>query len=787
LTTLSVKELPQSLKRRLSIRARFAMAMGVFVISSGLVVTVLVDWRLSSGLQKAARDHLQHIAGDVARAINNDLTDRRLEVDRLAVVVGSTDVAHSRSAQHVFDGLKTQQPAYAWIGLTDAKGKVLAASDGLLVGADVSARPWFSGGRQQSFFGEPHDAKLLANKLKSADGTELPRFFDIATPVRAPDGSWEGVLSAHLYTNWIQKVVENAIASRIEDYPLDVYVADSSGAWLYTPLEASDKNLESLRKTAKDQRYLVALEQVPLAPGTEKGAWTVAIMEEDRDAFAPVYENRRLMLILTPLAALLLGLGTWIVAGRVVQPLQQLADTARQHAVTTGHLLDEAVAGGKDEAELLGQTLNRLALRDPLTELANRSAVKLRLGQLQAMQAKAPETFAYAVLLLNLDDFHLINNARGRDIGDQILRAFSVRLRYLTSSANLVARLGGDEFVLVLEALHGSPAQTWQQAQAIGTQVLDAFQVPVEVQGVAYRCPVSVGIAVVNDASISPDTALTHAELAMQEAKNLGKRQVAIFDEPLHDRLKAQAKFEQELHEAIPSQLRVLYQPQVDWRRKIVGAELLVRWFHPQLGSVSPAKFIPIAEKTGLIIKIGHWVLQQACLQIKAWQDDPQRNHLVLAVNVSATEFGHPDYVETVRKTLSATGANPARLKLELTESVFALDVGAVAERMNTLKALGVSFALDDFGTGFSSLSYLHRMPIDQLKIDQSFVQQMLLDDSSAAIVRTVVALGNSLGLQVIAEGVETEAQFSHLTQLGCFSYQGYLFGKPTLVEEFPI
>jgi diguanylate cyclase (GGDEF)-like protein len=760
------------------------MAMGVFAISSGLVVTVLVEWRLASGLQQAARDHLQHIAGDVARALGNDLHARRQEVDRLAVVVGSADVAHSRSAQHVFDGLKSQQPAYAWIGLTDAKGKVIAASDGLLAGVDVSARPWFSGGREQGFFGEPHEAKLLAKHLQSADAQEPPRFFDIASPVRAPSGAWDGVLGAHLYTDWIQKVVENAIASRIEDYPLDVYVADHSGAWLYTPTNAMGISLESLRNSVQDKRYLMAFEQVPIASG---GVWTVVVREEGRDAFAPVYENRRQMLIITPLAALLLALGTWVIAGRVVQPLQRLADTARQHVATTGHLLDEAVSGGKDEAELLGQTLNRLALRDPLTDLANRSAVKHRLGQLQAMQAKAPDALAYAVLFLNLDDFHLINNARGREMGDQILRAFSARLRALIGSVNLAARLGGDEFVLVLEALHGSAAQTRQQAQAVGNKVLEAFKAPIELQGVAFRCPVSIGIAVVSHANISPDMALAHAELAMQEAKSLGKRQLAFFDEQLHDRLKAQAKFEQELHEAIPAQLRVLYQPQVDWNRQIVGAELLLRWGHPQLGLVSPAQFIPVAEKTGLIVRIGHWVLEQACLQIKAWQDDPQRNHLVLAVNVSATEFSHPDYVATVQQSLLATGANPARLKLELTESVFAMDVAAVAERMQTLKALGVSFSLDDFGTGFSSLSYLNRLPIDQLKIDQSFVQQMLLDESSAAIVRTVVALGNSLGLQVIAEGVETEAQFTLLAQLGCFMYQGYLFGKPAPVEEFPV
>lgn len=768
----------------MGIRERFALVMGVFVVSTGFVVTLLTEWRLANGLQQAAKDHLQHIAGDVARNIHEDLINRRLEVNRLAVILGSANTVHSRAAQQVIDGLKDQQPAYAWIGLTDNKGKVVAASGGLLNGVDVSARPWFSGGQRPNYFGDPHQAKLLAEKLVSPSDKEPPRFFDLAAPVRSLGGSWEGVLGAHIYTDWIQHVVEDALASRIEEYPLDVFVADSSGAWLYKPRRVLSSSFEDLRKSDQGVRYLTVNQKLPIQSGAEGFEWTVMVREVERNAFAPVYENRRQMLWVTPLAALLLALGTWVVAGRVARPVQQLADAARQHALTTGHTLGLDLAEDRDEAQLLEKTMQLLALRDPLTTLSNRSAVKQRLGLLQQRQARMPIPEPHAVFLLNLDDFHVINNAKGHDVGDQILRAVAERLKHVCGPENLVARSGGDEFVLLLERLNMATDRAKEQAHAYARKVLDAFKMPIEASGGACRCSMSVGIALVTKASVTPEHALMQAELAMQEAKRLGKQQAAMFDENLHDRLMAQARFEQELYDAVPSQLQVFYQVQMDREKRLLGAELLVRWLHPQQGLVSPAQFIPVAEQTGLIVKIGHWVLTQACQTLAAWQDDPLRSHLTLSVNVSATEFIHPDYVQSVQGILASSGVKPARLKLELTESVLAMDVDTVVTRMKQLKALGVTFSLDDFGTGFSSLSYLNRMPIDQLKIDQSFVRDMLTDEGSLAIVRTVVALGGSLGLQVMAEGVETEAQYHRLVELGCFGYQGYLFGKPGPIKD---
>ncbi|MBP8141113.1 MAG: EAL domain-containing protein, partial [Acidovorax sp.] len=284
---------------------------------------------------------------------------------------------------------------------------------------------------------------------------------------------------------------------------------------------------------------------------------------------------------------------------------------------------------------------------------------------------------------------------------------------------------------------------------------------------------------------ISADDALKCTELAMLEAKKRGKNQAVLFDQRMQDELFARVQFEEALRSAIPSQLRGLYQPQIDQQRGLLGAEILVRWRHPEQGLVSPARFIPLAEETGLILSIGQWVLGAACRQLHQWAQDPATASLVLAVNVSVKEFRDAGYVDGVLRILQETQANPHRLKLELTESVLAEDVDAVVHKMQALKAVGISFSLDDFGTGFSSLSYLKRMPLDQLKIDQSFVRDVTTHASDASIVRAVIALGQGLGLNVIAEGVETVEQQRLLQAYGCGSYQGYLFGRPAPVEEF--
>lgn len=772
------------IRQTVSLRERLALAMGAFVLITGLGVTVLMEQRLAHGLQQSAQQRLTYEAKDIAHSIEADLNERRLEIARLALVLGAAEVVHASTSQQIFDSLLDRVPAYAWIGLTNARGEVVASSGGLLRGTNVAQRPWYVNGSQREFLGDPHTAKLLAPLMPSPVQGEPLRFFDVATPVQNVKGQPQGVLGAHLYTDWIRQVVQAALSRRTNDpVPMEIFVADGSGQRLYQYPSRKHDELAVFLKASEDGRHLLVTESINVLSDGDGPQWSVVARVDTAEAFASVNGNRREMLVATPVVAALLMLATWLVAGRMAKPMERLADLARQHAATTGHQLDAQVSGGRDETGLVDQTLSRLALTDPLTGLINRSALKHHAAQLQQAKSRAGPV-ACAVLLLNLDDFHVFNNTRGHEVGDQMLRAVANRLRQLASDGAIAARLGSDEFALVMGRLPAERAQAEQHAQALGERVLQAFAAPFEISAGVFRCPASIGIALALGVETSPEEALTHAELAMQEAKSLGKRQAILFNDQMQDRLIAEARFEQELQEAVPSQLLVLFQPQVGRDGKLLGAELLVRWEHPVRGKVSPASFIPVAERNGLIIDIGRWVLAQACQHINAWQNDPVRQHWVLSVNVSAREFSHPDYADHVEQLLVSTGANPVRLKLELTESALAADVNLVVARMRQLKALGITFSLDDFGTGFSSLSYLQRMPIDQLKIDQSFVRQMLNDPGSASIVRTVIALGQSLGLQVIAEGVETQEQRRHLAVLGCHHYQGYLFGKPEPVSS---
>ena len=370
-------------------------------------------------------------------------------------------------------------------------------------------------------------------------------------------------------------------------------------------------------------------------------------------------------------------------------------------------------------------------------------------------------------------------------VGDQLLIAVAQRLRSLLHDEMALSRINGDEFLIVLEDLEPQAPQATAQAQSLAQKLLFSFRAPFALDAGTFSTHTSIGIYLITPQPPPVSEALQYAELAMREAKRLGKNQIAVFTERMQAQLAEQVRFEEELAAGIPEQLRVLYQPQVDQRDQVEGAELLVRWHHPDKGMISPALFIPLAEQTGLIMPIGRWVMEMACRQLKAWEDDVLRQHLVLSVNVSAREFASKDYVDQVQRILRRTGAHPGRLKLELTESALATDVEDVITKMHALKQLGLTFSLDDFGTGFSSLSYLRRMPIDQLKIDQSFVRNLARDHNDLSIVRTVISLGQNLAVGVIAEGVEESTQKDILEQLGCIHYQGYLYGKHMSLAEF--
>ena len=434
--------------------------------------------------------------------------------------------------------------------------------------------------------------------------------------------------------------------------------------------------------------------------------------------------------------------------------------------------------------KIADEKIAELAFYDPLTHLPNRTLLMDRLKQ--AMRVGARNATYGALLFLDLDNFKTLNDTLGHDVGDQLLQQVAQRLTNSLREGDTVARLGGDEFVVVLTSLHHHVHEAAAQALEVGNHILATLDQTYRLGNVDHRSTVSIGATLFGHGSASIDELLKQADLAMYKAKEMGRNALHFFDPAMQTAVLERASLEKELRKALKEGQFVLhYQPQVVGAGRATGAEALVRWAHPERGLMAPGDFIPLAEETGLILPLGQWVLQAACAQLAAWAQQPGMVHLTLAVNVSARQFKRPDFVEQVQRTLELSGANPERLKLELTESLLVDNVPTVIEKMFTLKAKGVSFSLDDFGTGYSSLAYLKRMPLDQLKIDRSFVNDILNDHHDASIAKTIITLAQNLGLSVIAEGVEIEAQRDFLSSAGCHAYQGYLFSKAVPLEEF--
>ncbi|MDD5177423.1 MAG: EAL domain-containing protein [Sterolibacterium sp.] len=428
--------------------------------------------------------------------------------------------------------------------------------------------------------------------------------------------------------------------------------------------------------------------------------------------------------------------------------------------------------------------IRHLAFYDPLTRLPNR---RLLLDRLQQALASSSRSERYgALLFIDLDNFKTLNDTLGHDIGDLLLQQVAQRIATCVREGDTVARLGGDEFVVMLEDLSEHPLEAATQAEIVGEKILGAFRLAFQLANYEHHSTPSIGVTLFTNHQGSIDELLKRADLAMYQAKASGRNTLRFFDPEMQAVVTTRAALEADLHEAVlKDQFLLYYQAQVDGEGCLTGVEALLRWQHPERGLVSPLEFIPLAEETGLILPLGHWVLETACVQLALWSARPEMAHLTVAVNVSARQFRHYDFVDQVLEVLARTGANPQRLKLELTESLLLDDVEDVIAKMAALKVQGVGFALDDFGTGYSSLSYLKRLPLDQLKIDQGFVRDILIDPNDAAIAKMVVALAKSLGLAVIAEGVEIEAQMDFLARQGCHAYQGYLFSHPLPLAEF--
>lgn len=437
--------------------------------------------------------------------------------------------------------------------------------------------------------------------------------------------------------------------------------------------------------------------------------------------------------------------------------------------------------------------VHKLAFYDVLTQLPNR---RLLMERLHSALVASQRSQHYGVLMfMDLDHFKIINDTHGHDLGDQLLIEVSQRISACVRKNDTVARLGGDEFVVMLENLATDVERATLLAQQVSKKILHSLDQPYllhyfDAQGhsltVNHHSSASIGMKLFQGIHVSSDDLLKQADMAMYQAKQAGRNTLRIFDPDMQAKLNYRVQLETDMRLAMQdNQFHLAYQAQVDTRGYLVGAEVLLRWTHPQRGGIPPAEFIPLAEESGLIGALGMWVLRESCKTLANWAKKTETQQLNLAVNVSAKQFSQEDFVEQIKTILNTTGVNPRRLKLEITESIILANVNYIIGIMNSLRELGISFSMDDFGTGYSSLTYLQRLPLSQLKIDQSFVRDLAVDSNDAAIIRTILALGSSLDISVVAEGVETQQQRDYLLSSGCQIFQGYLFGKPEPLAVF--
>ena len=436
-------------------------------------------------------------------------------------------------------------------------------------------------------------------------------------------------------------------------------------------------------------------------------------------------------------------------------------------------------------AHLDNQQVHQLAYYDFLTKLPNRRLLTDRLQQVFARCAR--HQGHGAVLSLDLDNFKGLNDSKGHQAGDELLQQVAERLLQCLRKNDTIARTGGDEFIAVLDELGSDKAEAAQAAQIAAGKMMAVFDEPFQLNNTRYRTSTSIGICLFHGDDDTEAEVLRRADIAMYEAKKSDSLNgIQLYDEVLHPAIERRAALENDLAFALQgNQLLLHFQVQVDETHQPVGAEVLLRWQHPLLGMIPPDQFIPIAEESGQIVAIGQWVLEQACQQLKTWSAASRTSMLKLSVNVSAVQFNQPDFVQMVTETVLQSGCDPRLLRLELTESLIVKNVEEIIGKIQALKSLGMTFSLDDFGTGQSSLSVLKRLPLDELKIDKSFIKDILHNTYDSFIVETIINMAKNLGHSVIAEGVEMPRQKTLLQRMGCHRFQGYLFSRPVPLPEF--
>jgi diguanylate cyclase len=447
--------------------------------------------------------------------------------------------------------------------------------------------------------------------------------------------------------------------------------------------------------------------------------------------------------------------------------------------------LDYVVILGKDisERKRAESKIHTLAFYDSLTHLPNRQLFNDRLAQALA-QSQRHHKYG-ALIMIDLDNFKALNDTKGHHIGDELLKQVAFRIQSLLKDGDTLARIGGDEFVVLLEGVSFDGEETVLQSEQFALSVKHCINQPYTLLGYEHTCSPSIGIVLFNGQDKSKETLLKQADIAMYHAKKLGRNRVCQYDPAMQESVEHKTLMESELKAALSKQEFVLfYQPQIDANGTIIGVEALIRWNHPNKGLIPPNLFIPLAEETGDIIALGAWVLREACRQLFLWLEKYPNLFLHVAINVSAKQFQEASFYDTVSSIVHEMHVPSASITLELTESLILENVHEVIAKIEALRSLGVRFSLDDFGTGYSSLSYLKRLPLDELKIDQSFVRDINHDNNDAMIVKTIIEMAQNFDLDVIAEGVENEEQLMYLKENGCPLFQGYFFGKPMPPEE---
>ncbi|WED20546.1 bacteriohemerythrin [Vibrio sp. JC009] len=429
------------------------------------------------------------------------------------------------------------------------------------------------------------------------------------------------------------------------------------------------------------------------------------------------------------------------------------------------------------------QKIVKLAYYDPLTMLPNR---RLLLDRLNHSLAVGERNDKYnALLFIDIDNFKTINDSHGHDYGDLLLKQAARKIQQCIRKGDTLARIGGDEFVVILSDLSSDEIEAASRTELVADKIRRVTSVPYEINNLQFNSSASIGMALFNDNSVPSLDLMKFADIAMYQAKQSGKNSACFYDPMMQQEISERLRLESELRKAITNKhFELYYQPQIDTHNNITGAEALIRWTHPEDGLISPDSFIPLAEETGLIVPIGDWVVESACQQLKKWQQNRSTSHLTLSVNVSYKQFRQPDFVFKISELMTKYGVEKGKLKIELTETMLVDDMETTISHMEKLKEQGIQFSLDDFGTGYSSLQYLKQLPLSQLKIDRSFVSELESNLNDQSIVKTIILMANALGIDVIAEGVETQKQRSYLGTHGCLSYQGYLYSKPVPILD---